>query len=505
MNHRSFAHVHCPWSVPVPVRPGGFVPLRPEHQALDVVVDLSRVGAFEVPAQADDPHALLYADLQLNGEMNVARRLGSGRAGFYRGKYLKGVGRTPLAANWNEPNDTYHATGHMFASSAIRELLATAYMRARGAADLVVGCEGILVKRMSPELAAGIARFEATCQAPFPATDRVLQAISVKPADFARLSNFIWLASFIRPRTDNVADFAYRLAMYASPPDAPLPSANTLSAQATIAAVRAAVERGIRNFVRHFELGIYWGSYFNNFAIDGRFLDLEVPLIHGRPFVGKLCDHWTPKLTRPPAEADGTLLGIELFDFINHVRTSVAALRAMLAMRRDLATEALARDFLDALVCELDRQLGPDHLLRARDRLCAAVSEALVACGGHPSRVRSAVEYEYDALFGRAHQPAPTLGLRRLPGTLAPPEPTRWSTAFVATTLLDHRRAMAPWPCPEQQLLNELLLHLDSLTDPDELLDELASAERSIAREITPLSASHRNVETSPVGRAEGA
>nr|MCH9683835.1 hypothetical protein [Deltaproteobacteria bacterium] len=322
---------------------------------------------------------------------------------------------------------------------------------------------------------------------PFPAADRVLQAISIKAGDFARLSNFIWLASFTRPRAENVAEFAYRLAMYARPPEAELPPANELSPTTVVHAVREAVERGVRNFIRHFELGIYWGSYFNNFTIDGRFLDLEVPLVHGHPFVGKLCDHSTPRLRRAPERADGTLLGVELFDFIHHVRASVQALRALLGMRQAMARDALARQFLAGLVDELDTQLGPDHLLHSRTGLCALVTDALVACGGHRSRVQAAVEYEYDALFADSQGEAPALGLQQMPGTLAPPEPTRWSTAFSATTLLESGHDHGG-PSPDAELINHLLIRLDSITDPDELLGQLLEAEQTIACEIGPVA-----------------
>ena len=489
MNPRAAAHQSCSWSVPVPVRPGGFTALRPEHRELDVVVDLAKVGAFEVPTEPTDPSELLYADLQLNGEMNVRRRLGAGRAGFYHGKYLKGVGRTPLAANWCEPRDTYHATGHMFPSSAIREFIATAYMRARGAEDLIVGCEGVLLRPMVPALAAGIGRFEATCDGPFPAADRVLQAISVKPGDFARLSNFIWLLSFIRPSPRNVADFAYRLAMYSRPPSAPSPVANLLSPLAVVDELRQAVDRGVRNFIRHFELGIYWGSYFNNFTIDGRFLDLEVPLVHGSPFVGKLCDHPSPTLHRAPEEADGTLLGVELFDFVHHVRAALKGLESLLTWRRDLAGDPMVRDFLGGMLDELSTELGPDHLVHSREGLCSLVTDALVNCGGEPTRVDNAVRYEYDSLFRLETGPRPALGLEVLPGTLAPPEPTRWSTAFAATALLADPSVTKHWPTAEAELVNELLLTLDAMTDVDELLAALADAEQTILREVSRLPA----------------
>ncbi|MGH1347862.1 MAG: hypothetical protein ACRBN8_40280 [Nannocystales bacterium] len=485
MTIRLHAHQSCAWSVPVPVERGGFTALRPDHRALDVCVDLSAIGAFRVPDPSFDGDSVLYADLQLNGEMNVRRRLGSGRAGFYKGKYLKGVGRTPLAANWAEAADTYHATGHMFASSAVRERIATVFMQARGSADLVVECEGFLLRRMPTELARGVADFERSCDGPFPACDRTLQAISVKPGDFARLSNILWLLSFIRPSPSAVADLGYRLAMYSQPPSAALPLASALSPDAVIAQLRDAIDRGVRNFLRHFELGIYWGSYFNNFTLDGRFLDLEVPLIHGTPFVGKLCDHTTPTLSRSPEESDGTLLGIELFDFVHHVRAALQALDAMLVWKLRVARDAQVVQFLEGLLDALRSECGSTHVIHNRQALCERVTQVLVASGGAPTRVSAAVEHEYDVVFHGDVGDGPALGLTRLPDRFAPPEPTRWSTAFIATQLLAEPDRRVHTLGSDAKLVNELLRELDEITDVDALLEATREAEIVLHREIS--------------------
>ena len=115
---------------------------------------------------------------------------GSGRSGVYRGWYLKGIGRTPLAANWHQ-GDYLHNTGHLAASSAIRELAISEWLRALSLDDTIVPCEGLLLAPLAPELARfAELLYGRLLDAPLPAVDRGFQAISVKRADFARASNF---------------------------------------------------------------------------------------------------------------------------------------------------------------------------------------------------------------------------------------------------------------------------------------------------------------------------
>src|SRR5437868_2616798 len=106
MTRPATAQPLAPWLIPTPVVPMDYASLHRRHRAFAVETDLSAIGAFGAPAAED----LLFTDLQTNLDTNAERRLGSGRAGFYRGGYLKGIGRTQLAANFCRPGDAYHAS-----------------------------------------------------------------------------------------------------------------------------------------------------------------------------------------------------------------------------------------------------------------------------------------------------------------------------------------------------------------------------------------------------------
>src|SRR3954467_2453467 len=129
----------CPWNVPVRVEAASFVPLYAVHAELNVRTASS--PAFDSRVQPRARHELLYADLQTPLYSHVSGRLGSGRSGFYRGWYLKGIGPTPLAANWNR-GDHLHSSGHLAASAAIREYIASLYVARQGSADTIVPCDG---------------------------------------------------------------------------------------------------------------------------------------------------------------------------------------------------------------------------------------------------------------------------------------------------------------------------------------------------------------------------
>src|SRR5688572_30537518 len=188
-----FEYTRLPFVCPVPVREVPMVSLHREHAELAVRTDLEAVGGH---GRTDrEPVQLLFADFQLAAWSNSVRRLGAGRAGFYRGHYLKGIGRTPLAANWNDPEHFYHASGHLFPTAAVREYLTTVYMEARGLSRRLVPCTGLLLSKLEPTLEQQLATALGEGLRHLAPIDRALQAVSVKPAGFARASNFLWLAS----------------------------------------------------------------------------------------------------------------------------------------------------------------------------------------------------------------------------------------------------------------------------------------------------------------------
>src|ERR1051325_3989339 len=188
-----------PWTIPVPIRTSQFVPLDKQHSQFNIEVDLSRIRPFHAITKPTNSADLLFVDLQDNPVANQKGRMGSGRAGFHRAKYLKGVGRTLVAGNWNDSSDLDHATGALMASGGIREYLVTVYLKAKGLGHVVNGVEGVLVRPLSRHLQnhlrerlrslpAKVRRGNSALSA-----DRTLQALTVKGAPFARFSNLIWL------------------------------------------------------------------------------------------------------------------------------------------------------------------------------------------------------------------------------------------------------------------------------------------------------------------------
>src|SRR5206468_3307768 len=111
-----------------------------------------------------------------------------------------------------------------------------------------------------------------------------------------------------------------RLHSYLLPPGQRPRETSGSSPAAIATALAAAVERAILHFGRWASAGIFWGSLSNNLTCDGRFLDLEVPLVLLRPFLGVIgepgtswsANHW---------------FGLEVFGHVQETRAFVTSLR----------------------------------------------------------------------------------------------------------------------------------------------------------------------------------
>ena len=352
LNHSEHA-----WSVPAPVRSGNFVSLFPGHEEFNVRVDLGAIGAYGCQSPRDS-RTLLYADLQTDPAAHVAGRLGSGRAGFFRGRYIKGAGRTPLAANWNY-DDYLHNSGHLPASAAIREYAATEYLRARGCGDTIVACEGVLLAELDPALrdVHGII-YPASDGRAVPAADLHFQAITVKQGNFARASNFIWFLHHLTPamidRQSSLAAFTTLLTQALTAPGEKIPDPQETD-PATLALLFVnAVSRACNHFERWLSAGVWWGSFRNNFTLDGRFLDLETPAIAGGPFVGVLSSSLASQLSNDLIRSG--LAGSELLDYLRQV---AAACKTLVSGLRELPAEfsSVEREFAGELSCQLEEKL----------------------------------------------------------------------------------------------------------------------------------------------------
>ncbi len=312
----------APWTVAVPVKRSTFTPLRPEDAAYNVEVDLGSLGAFSnrgTPLAADEA---LYADLQLNADVNANRRLGSGRAGFYREGYIKGVGRTLLAGNWSNPEDLYHNSGLQLASAGARELLVSRYVEGLGLGRVIVPCTGLLIRELPPGFEDHLRNLYGPRPIDHGGVDSRLQVISRKPTDFGRLSNFVWwLCAFPQEleRASALAEFFRRLYAALEPGDV---DARSPSADAIAERFAQMARRGFDYFVAAWRAGVTWGSVSNNFTADGRFLDLETPCVLGGPQLG--CQRNGFELDEPPprirVDVHGRYLGLEVARYLEQLR-----------------------------------------------------------------------------------------------------------------------------------------------------------------------------------------
>ncbi|MCH9685850.1 MAG: hypothetical protein K0V04_30735 [Deltaproteobacteria bacterium] len=468
----------APWSMPVPVRAAEFEPLWPQHASLAVETDLGAIASFGVTPQgvAED---CAHCDFQLLADYPAHRRLGSGRAAFYKGKYLKGLGRTPLAANWAECRDAWHGTGHMQASAAIRELVVTRYLQAKGLGHCVVPCEGILVRRMSPEFRRSFREYAAGEGLQLAPIDHELQAISIKPADFARWSNFLWLLVNAPANRDTVSDFGWLLECYARGPHRPRPSADSCTPVTIVRAMSDAMAQAASNFKAYFLAGVYWGSFCNNSTMDGRFLDLELPTVLGEGrFYGVLpCS----------AESSGGrlehmhTLGAEVLDHARQMRSTITQVRRRLADLEDRTSSHLLRAFIRALRDEMDTVFDEDHWVWSRHR-----QRELMAWMYEGVRTPRELDRAIEGMIAEGHREPPGMAVTWTPAGLriAKPEPgVRMDIHVPAGHVVpDGDQAAA-----ERTVVTQALDELDALTAVDELLSQTHVWLDRITNTVNPL------------------
>lgn len=479
-----------PWNIPVPVRPGKFRSLFTDHQHCNIIAAPERIGIFGARQDPVPLDEILLVDQQTTPYFHVSGRMGSGRSGVYRGLYLKGIGRTLLAGNWNF-NDLNHNTGHLAASSAIREYVISAYVRAAGGERSIVPCQGVLLDSLSPRLE--FLRNLLSKKFPehtLPAADGAIQAITVKPGSFARISNFTWLLHHLTPGyleagSNSLSRFSQLLATALSVHHCgKLPDLRTISPSILVAQLEQAMRNAFKNFEIWMSLGIWWGSFGNNFTIDGRFLDLETPSVAGGPFFGQLSSEGVleGRIRR------GSVAGTEIFSYLAQMERFCRLIVQTLSRLPHLF-HPIEREFARTLAEEVEHKLlGTESYLGSRDR---AVELALdMHARATPSlspkalaKLREILEYEYGwttgegAFAGSYKAWAPTITLSIPPITSEPG--VRWS--FHALHLAGDEAIVPPAAAQElARKLHDLIAELDAITDIDEMLSRLAETEGRI-------------------------
>ncbi len=358
------------WFFPAPVRRSRFLAASRQWSPLNIEVALDKISPFAFDAR--HTREVLHFDYQTQIENNPRGRHGSGRAGVYRGYYLKGIGRTPAAGNWNDPVDRYSASGHLSAGSALRERLITVLLEARGLGDAIVPCQSILLGRLRPDERKSAALGHSSSQAAMTPADAGLMALSLKTADFARISNFAWALDHFCVNPAELGGLFLDLERYLNPP---LRRDGLCGSPTSIArAMDRAFRRGFSNFLRFNQRGLFWIYTHNNFTLDGRYVDLETPLLFGAPFVGT----FQQRLSKPSSYI---FLGYESLAFVFYWRLF---LRWFLAKLEYMDSPAVLehpgiRSFVREVAGEVRRVFTAKHLLYADDRLQQAVYANLAA------------------------------------------------------------------------------------------------------------------------------
>jgi len=446
-----------------------FVPLHADHARYNVIVDLGALRPFRFSSAAASTE-FAYADYQTNCDINPRGRLGSGRSVCFSGKYIKGVGRTPLAANWADPDDEGHNNGSLSTSAAVREYLATCYLQSRGLGHTIVPCEGLLLRRRSrtcqgSELWAGRGRL-----API---DRLFHALSVKPAGFARMSNFVWSVDRVGREPAALFTLLRRVLEHSVGPGGSAPLASE-SSPATIAQVmRDAARRGLGHFDDFLRAGVFWGSLHNNVTGDGRLLDLETPMITGGPVLGAIHGGGSD---RPPPGAPPTWIGLESLGYLSQVRDGLLAFSDRIAaVGRRCASVPVVHQFCSDLADALNSavaELIEEPELRAR--LADRIGHLLELS---PSRCQRLAA----ALMARAGgKPSLPVRWRRLAIEFADIEPARLTNCLVPTFAPPRKEALEL-----ARVVNHNLLEVERQTTLRGVFAAVTTAERLIRRECT--------------------
>jgi hypothetical protein len=478
-----FAYTHARWNVPVPVRSSRFVASHAHLRDFNVEVDLTHVPAFGSLQEAVPDSDLLYVDLQTNSYLDLPGRLGSGRAGFYRGRFLKGIGRTPLAANWNIISDQKRATGHLATSAAVREFVVSCYLRAKGKATTVNGCEGLLVSPLSSAL-SNHTSYGYDASGDVLPCDVKMQAISVKGSRFARLSNFIWLLNNLdlNSSAQHLREFFKGFVAYL---DSPTEESSPPTTPARIAeAFSSAIERSLENFREFWRLGINFGSPFNNITMDGRYQDLQRVVFLGGPFLGVI--------PRQPiasfcvgAYNPSLIFGLEVLTHIRYVRIFYRFFLSRLASipAMELPLSSKERDFIQLTVRELRKQVGKDHILFSLPRLCDRLLLWMredAGLGGRQLRqARSLIQSA--ARLGMCSRSRPStmnVSLRTMPLRCARPGTILQFASPHIVSFCD----VTPDALAEAQFMHDLLGEIDAADDPERLLMRVCEAERNVAK-----------------------
>lgn len=247
-------------------------------------MDYINFAATKPQSKLPSKKQIAICDLQRGIGAALEASQGSGRSAFYLNSYHKGIGRTPLVKTWASKENLLHSNGLLYPTSALRELLFSLYL-SDTAEHLINPISNLFLMpstTYSKDIATQIyAQFKA---APAP-VDIGFTSQTVKNGNFIRFSNLRYIYNLMGTRFDTPGDCSALLHLLASikhgldkkSHDASVVVEPT-SIQEIINELYCCAIKCIHNVVEINMKGVKLGSLGNNFSLDGRFIDLEVPV-----------------------------------------------------------------------------------------------------------------------------------------------------------------------------------------------------------------------------------
>ncbi len=368
------------------------------------------------------------------------------------------------------------------------------YFIAKGKRHLLHPCEGLLIGELAPALrdARSWRRWKPEECLP---CDLTLQAITVKGPRVARFSNITWHLNHLSVAGGERDLFRFFvLLMNGLEPHDPV-DVGALVPSAIARVLANTIDRTIQNFREYFRLGVNWLMPYNNFTMDGRFCDLDVPLFSGPGYVGAALsrESWRvgSSTARAPDHVDfGSIFGLNVIPFLHQMRVFLRCLHAGLGalLGANFCYSEAEKGFMAGFVRALAEVLPPDHVLWS-GAACADMVKLWLDEDCHivPSR-RGAIHALVDHAVALRLEHTTTAGM-----SFPVEEVThlRCARAGVSPNLTTSFYAIAgsevrPERLAEAQLLNDWIAKLDLVTDRDEFLSTANEAVRQIDEQCHP-------------------
>ena len=331
---------------------------------------------------------------------------------------------------------------------------------------IIVPCQTILAGRLRPDERRAISAGHTSAQGKRAPADALLMTLSVKPADFARMSNFVWALDHFECEVNKLGMLFLDLEYYLySPGDRKDLSGDP---SAIVEAMDAAFRRGLANLQACARVGLFWQFLQNNFTLDGRFLDLETPLLFGTPFAGLLERGSGDTLRRQP-------LGFEEFWFVWYWRLFIGWLRSRLRLLsgREVLPDRSARLFLRGILLQMTNRFTRKHLLYSDDALIEGAVDNLAACLDLSRRGRrdldGLAQSRFRGIVYAGEESTPDLGWTPVPFEVLPHVEERY--------LVHSPWFLHPQSSAEAEKFAASVRRMEGSRDPKELLLELQGEE----------------------------